>query len=157
MTERHVITRRTFTLRSAEEVARLAELERSAAAQVLLIEDDAEMRAMLARELRRDGHHVIEAGSGAVALEILGDLVFGSAAERRPTIVLSDVRLPHFSGIEILEAVQLTTRRIPVILMTAFGSERLHQLARGLGATQVLDKPFEMDALRDAVRAATPA
>lgn len=157
MSKRHPITRRSFTLRSPEEEQRLDDLERDARTQVLLIEDDAEMRAMLARELRRDGHHVIEVGSGSVALEILGDLVFAPAAQRRPTVVLSDVRLPHFSGLEILEAVQLTTRRIPVILMSAFGTDRLHQLAHGLGAAVVLDKPFEMDALRDAVRSAIPA
>jgi len=157
MRRHYVVTRRDFTLRSAEEERRLEDLERNARVQVLLVEDDAELRAFLTRVLRHEGHHVIEAGSGAVALELLGELIFAPEAERRPTVVLSDVRLPHFSGLEILEAVQLTTRRIPVILMSAFGTERLHQLARGLGAAQVLDKPFEMDALRAAVRAALPA
>jgi CheY-like chemotaxis protein len=157
MPHRVVVTQRRFSLRSRREEAALDELARRARSQVVLVDDDGEVRRALAFALRRDGHHVIEACSGGEALEILGSLLLEGGAARRPTLVISKVRLPHFSGLEILEAVRLTTGRIPVILTQALGDEATHEAARALGAARVIDEGADVDALRGAVQSALPA
>jgi DNA-binding response OmpR family regulator len=157
MDRRFVVTERSFTLRSQEEETRLRELARRAPDQVVLVEDDRELRRRLAFSLRLDGHHVIEARGGAEALEILGSLIFSSSEPRRPTVVVSSLRLPHFSGLEILEAVHLTGRHIPVILLGDPEDEAERRHARELGAARLMSEPTDTDALRRAVRTVLPS
>lgn len=121
---------------------------------VLLIEDDLEMRRMLAAALRRDGHQVIEAANGDDALEWLGPGALDGDLERIPDLVISDIRLPYFSGLEILECLQIVARRIPVILITAFPDRETHAAAARLGAECVLEKPFDLGELRAAAHLA---
>jgi DNA-binding response OmpR family regulator len=121
---------------------------------VLLIEDDTEMRRMLAWALRRDGYLVIEAADGDDALEWLGLGILDGEPSHLPALIVSDIRLPYFTGLDILEGVSISPRRIPVILITGFGDPETHARARELGAACVLDKPFPIEALRGAVRAA---
>jgi CheY-like chemotaxis protein len=91
---------------------------------LLLVEDDTEMRRMLAAALRRDGHVVVEAANGDDALDWLGPGVLDGDFERVPDLVVSDVRLPYFTGLEILESLQIAAQRIPVILITGFPGSR---------------------------------
>ena len=121
---------------------------------VLLVEDDPDMREMLAGVLRAEGYGVVEAADGDDALEWLGDGVLDGELSRLPAVIVSDVCLPYFSGLDILEGVQLAPRRLPVILITGFGDAETHARARELGAVCVLDKPFAMEDLRSAVKAA---
>jgi len=121
---------------------------------VLLIEDDTEMREMLATALRRDGCIVIEAADGDDALEWLGIGILDGEPSHLPALIVSDIRLPYFTGLDILEGISISPRRTPVILITGFGDEETHARAAELGAVCVLDKPFSMEALRSAVRAA---
>jgi DNA-binding response OmpR family regulator len=121
---------------------------------ILLVEDDPEMRLVLATAMRRDGYLVIEAEDGDEALEWLGDGLVGGRPQSLPAAIVSDIWLPYCSGIEILESTQLAPRRLPVILITGFGDRETHQLARELGAASVLDKPFAMDDLRAALKSA---
>ena len=122
--------------------------------RILLVEDDAEMRRMLAALLRRDGHDVTEAADADAALEWLGAGILDGEATRLPALIVSDVRLPSLSGLDLLAGARLWERRIPVVLITGFGDAALHAEARALGAVCVLDKPFPTAALREAVRAA---
>ena len=121
---------------------------------ILLVEDDPDMRRMLAATLRRDGHFVIEAANGEAAFDWLAPGVLEDDLERIPDLVVSDVRLPHYSGLEILEGLQVSRPRIPVILITAFPDQETHDLAARLGAQCVLEKPFELSQLRAAVHLA---
>src|SRR5262245_9498911 len=125
--------------------------------RILLIEDDAEMRRMLAALLRRDGYLVTEAADADEALEWLGAGIVEGEPSRLPALIVSDVRLPSLSGIDLLAGARLWPRRVPVVLITGFGDARLHAEARALGAVCVLDKPFPIGALRAAVRAAIAA
>jgi len=125
--------------------------------RILLVEDDAEMRRMLALLLRRDGYGVTEVADGDEALEWLGTGILDGEPTRIPALIVSDVRLPSVSGLDILSGARLWPRRIPVILITGFGDEDLHEQARALGAVCVLDKPFPISALRSAVRFALRA
>jgi DNA-binding response OmpR family regulator len=121
---------------------------------LLLIEDDTEMRRMLAAALRRDGHFVVEAANGDDAFDWLGPGVLDGDLERVPDLVVSDIRLPYFTGLEILESLQVSTRRIPVILITGFPDRETYARASELGAECVLEKPFDLGELRAAVHLA---
>lgn len=146
--------RRAVRAKLSEARARKRLVPRRLGSTLLLVEDDAEMRRMLAVALRRDGHLVIEAADGDEALDWLAPGVLEGDLERVPDLVVSDIRLPYFSGLEILEGLQVARRRIPVILITGFPDRETHARATGLGAERVLAKPFDLGELRAAVRAA---
>jgi len=121
---------------------------------VLLVEDDLEMRRLLARTLRREGLDVVEAADGDEALDWLGPWALEGNLEFAPDLIVSDIRLPYFSGLEILEGIRVAADRVPVILITGFPDPRTIESARELGAVCVLAKPFELDELTRVVRAA---
>jgi len=121
---------------------------------ILLVEDDRDMREMLAIALRRDGYTVIEAANGDDAIEWLGIGTLEGEPRRWPSLLVSDVCLPYLSGLDILEGLSLAGKRLPIVLITGFGDTATHQRALQLGATCVLDKPFELSDFRLAVRAA---
>jgi CheY-like chemotaxis protein len=68
-----------------------------------------------------------------------------------PALIVSDVRMPGMSGLRVVEAIRRWGLRMPIILITAFGSEETLNEAFQLGATAVLSKPFDIDDLRAAV------
>jgi two-component system response regulator (stage 0 sporulation protein F) len=114
----------------------------------LLAEDDPELRSLLAEALRRDGHQVMEVTNGVALDDVIRELAAQSPAQPHE-IVISDVRMPGRTGLSVLE----THRGCPwcprFIFMTGFGDEELREEARDLGAAAVIEKPFEMDELRD--------
>jgi DNA-binding response OmpR family regulator len=122
--------------------------------QILLVEDHDELRALLAAALRRDGYAVVECANGDDALDWLGPGVLDGDLEQLPAAIISDIRLPYFTGLEILAGVNSGLERIPVILITAFPDEETAALASRLGARCVLAKPFPIEELRRAVRSA---
>jgi len=121
---------------------------------ILLVEDDHDMREMLAGVLRRDGYRVIEAADGDDALEWLGMGALEGEPSRRPSLLVSDICLPRISGLDLVEGLSLATERVPIVMITGFGDAETHARAVEFGATCVLDKPFEMTEFRLAVRAA---
>lgn len=115
---------------------------------ILLIEDDAEMRRLLARTLSRDGYEVVAVADGDEALDWLGLCLFDGSLRNVPALIVSDVRLPHFSGLELLEGLLCASAEVPVVLITGFPSEETYVEAFELGAARVLAKPFDLDTLR---------
>ena len=118
---------------------------------ILLVEDDTELRRVIARTLRRDSLHVVECANGDAAFDWLGDGVFDGYYERLPALIVSDVRLPYFDGFDLLEALRGALARVPVILITGFPDDELYRRAFTLGARNVLAKPFDLEDLRAAV------
>lgn len=119
--------------------------------RVLLAEDQPQMRSLLCGMLIRDGYEVIEVEDGP---SLLRALISGLLEEqaRAPDLIITDVRMPGLTGLEVLARLRREDWDTPIILITAFGDEELHAEATRLGATRVLDKPFELDELRGAVR-----
>jgi DNA-binding response OmpR family regulator len=119
-------------------------------ARLLLAEDDFELRELLACVLRADGHEVVEACDGN---ELWALLNRESTAEGPApfSLVVSDVRMPGLTAFDVLTRLQRSLMDTPVILITAFGDQTTHLRALRLGASRVLDKPFDCDELRDAV------
>lgn len=118
---------------------------------VLVIEDDAEMRRLIAHTLERAGYAVVTTRNGSEAVDWLGLSVFDGSLENAPSLIVSDIRLPDFSGLDLLEAMIPTPEAVPVILITGFPSRETYAEAFDRGAARLLEKPFEMDALRLAV------
>jgi two-component system response regulator AtoC len=110
---------------------------------VLVVEDEANMRRVLRALLRRDGHRVLEARDGAEALEMLDD--------ERVDVLLSDLRMPRMNGLELLEETRKRDRRVPLILLTAYGTVGSAVEALKHGAFDYLTKPFDPEEVRQAV------
>jgi CheY-like chemotaxis protein len=124
---------------------------------VLLVEDDEDMRKMVAFALTRRGLRVTQLRDGSKALEYLVGVVLAGEEAELPHVLLTDQRMPGVCGLDVIEATRVAGMRIPAILITAFGDAETHGRARGLGQTPVLDKPFEMDALLAIVRRILPS
>jgi len=69
-------------------------------------------------------------------------------------VVVTDICMPWVDGFAILDYIKSNHRRLPVILITALGESTIHEIADKLGANSILDKPFEMSSLIDAVNKA---
>jgi len=120
-------------------------------ARVLLAEDDTELRTLLAEVLRDDGYEVSEAASGTELLAALGDGEDADRERHEVDLIISDVRMPGQSGLDVLCRLAWKQLEVPVILITAFGEDWVHDLAERLGAVAVFDKPVDLDVLRSAV------
>jgi CheY-like chemotaxis protein len=119
--------------------------------RALVAEDDPQMRRLVADLLRREGFVVEEIADGK---ELLLRVV-EAFLPRRPgaefDLVVTDVRMPFCTGLDVLKKLRLAHHATPVLLMTAFGEPALRTQARLLNA-RVLDKPFTPSALKSAVR-----
>jgi CheY-like chemotaxis protein len=118
------------------------------AGRVLLAEDDESMRTFLAHELRMARYEVVECGDGTELLEGLSGLFLPGEQREDYDLVVSDIRMPGFSGLQVLCGLQGFDIP-PVILITAFGDLETHVQAERLGAAATLDKPFHMSELLD--------
>lgn len=109
--------------------------------RILVAEDDADMRRLLADTLHADGYdvHAVEDGASLlVELARTGRFHHGSV-----DLVLADVRMPLCSGLQALDTVRGVGIHVPFVLLTAFGGADVHQRAQELGAI-LLDKPVSM-------------
>lgn len=118
---------------------------------VLLAEDDDELRELLVTELTAAGFKVTGC-SDAVDLVNILEGYLENRAPMEYDLIVSDIRMPWLSGMELLKALNDYIGFPPVVLITAFGDEETHRKAKALGAAAVLDKPFEMATLVRTVR-----
>src|SRR6185369_6720787 len=103
--------------------------------------------------LNDDGYEIVQARDG---IELVRAIHRFEMSMLPMGLIISDVRMPGFTGLETLEYLHYARLRVPVILMTAFGDARTHAEARALGAAHVFDKPFDVDHLRAAVARLLP-
>jgi DNA-binding response OmpR family regulator len=128
------------------------------AKRILVAEDDGEMRRLLVDSFRDDGYDVLEAGDGCHLRDYVEYL--------RSTIVngrffdvdaiISDIRMPGASGLEVLTEMRRYDSETPVILITAFGDAQTYADAHRAGASAVFDKPFDLDELRGFIKRLVP-
>jgi CheY-like chemotaxis protein len=118
--------------------------------RVMVVEDDAETRELIAEVLRDDGYAVLTAANGAEALASL------RAGLPPPTLILLDLMMPVMSGWQFLDerAGDQTLARIPVLVLSA---DPTRQLASSRGVVAVVGKPFDLPRLLKLVRAVTKA
>jgi|HubBroStandDraft_3_1064219.scaffolds.fasta_scaffold05058_3 DNA-binding NtrC family response regulator len=107
--------------------------------RILIVEDRDSLRRMLERALGEEGYEVAAASRGAAALRLLGERPFD--------LVLTDLKLPDLSGLEVLAASREAQPRVPVVVLTGYGSVGAAVAAMKLGAYDFLEKPLELDDL----------
>jgi len=107
---------------------------------ILITDDDAQMREMLSRFLGERGDEVEEASGGPAAL---------AALERNAAdLIITDVRMPEMSGVELTRQVKARHPDCSVVVMTAFGSVQMAVDAMRAGATDYISKPFKLDEIQ---------
>src|SRR4051812_25512793 len=109
-------------------------------ARVLIVDDESSVLFMLREVLEERGHEVLSAASGvqAAAMSDAGQL-------EEVELVLTDFAMPQLDGLGLLAHLQRQNPELPVVLLTARGSERLAARAIKQGAFDYLPKPFELD------------
>jgi DNA-binding response OmpR family regulator len=112
-------------------------------------EDDADMRRLVTEALRKDGYDVRALSDGGRLLVTLAHEYVNKGGIDLVDLLVSDIRMPVCTGMQILEQLRAAHWKVPVILMTAFGDAGTRVHARSLGAV-VFDKPFDLDDLRTA-------
>ena len=124
-------------------------------ARVLIAEDDDEMRSLLSQVLEADGYEVVTARNG---FELYHKLQQCAGVGAWPTdetpglaVVVSDVRMPGMTGLEVLEFVAEELPNLPFIVITAFADNATRQLAQQLRVAAFLSKPFYLDEFERAV------
>jgi len=113
-------------------------------AKILVADDEPNLRRVLVAMLRRDGHDVVQAASGAEAIDRLSDV----------DVVITDLRMPGADGMEVLRTAARSFPQVPVIMITAYGSVGQAVEAIKAGAFDYIEKPFEQDAIRTIVEKA---
>jgi CheY-like chemotaxis protein len=115
-------------------------------ATVLVVDDDADNRDLLAHLLRRDGHEVACAASGKQAIDFL--------TQKNPALVILDLRMPGMDGIEFLRVIRsyLRWQSLPVIVLSGLPDEDREHAAK-FGVRHVFQKgSIDFDGLRAVVR-----
>ena len=114
---------------------------------VLVVDDDASVLRVAAKVLRRVGYHVLEAGSGDVALATVDD------AEGHIDLLLTDVVMPRMNGRELSEALLARYPDVRVLFMSGYTEDEV--ILQGVRVAEVnfINKPFSVDSLRQKVQA----
>jgi len=116
-------------------------------ALIVVMEDDAATRTLVASVLRKDGHDVLSADNGLSGLELV--------RQNKPDLVISDVQMPLMDGFAMLQALRADPAilRTPVVLLTSL-QERVHmRIGMTSGADDYITKPFRPGELREAAAA----
>ncbi len=114
-------------------------------ARLLVAEDDEAVRAFLEKAFELDGHEVLTASDGAMALEVLADEAGAF------DLLLTDIQMPVMDGIALALSTVRDYPDLPILLMTGYANQR--ERAHGLETLveDVIMKPFSLDDIRDAV------
>jgi|GEM_PF-5949303 signal transduction histidine kinase len=113
-------------------------------ARILVTDDDKHVRYVLAKYIRRLGYTVVEAASGEEALRIL------SEADQPPIdLMLTDIWMPHMTGVDLLEAVRRIDADLPIAMITGSATVDSSIAALNAGAYAYLKKPIQNKQLRD--------
>ena len=120
---------------------------------VWIIDDDQSMRWVLDKTLSNNGYQVNAFESGSVALARFKR----TAPEERPSLIITDVRMPGINGFELLKQIKHISPQTPIIVMTAYTDLDTTVQAFHEGAFEYLPKPFDIDdALELVARACEP-
>jgi Response regulators consisting of a CheY-like receiver domain and a winged-helix DNA-binding domain len=114
-------------------------------ARILLVDDEQSIQTLLSYPLRKDGYHVTSALDGREALQRFG--------EGRFDLVILDLMLPKLDGVEVCRQLR-SHSQVPIIMLTAKGSETDKVVGLEVGADDYITKPFSMREFRSRVKAA---
>ena len=112
--------------------------------RILIVDDDQAMRLALSESLESCGYDISTAENGSEALNLFKKGKFD--------LVVTDMKMPGMTGIEVLQSVKILSPDIPVILITAYGTVNTAVEAMKEGAAEFIMKPFSLDDLEGVVR-----
>jgi two-component system OmpR family response regulator len=113
--------------------------------RILIVDDDAESRDLLSEVLETNGYPRVEAvADGLAAREAL-------ARDDDCPIIIADLHMPNESGLDLLRNLRKQKAKHEIVLMSSFFSAAERELARELGASALLDKPFRLSDLLEIV------
>ncbi|HYK22064.1 MAG TPA: sigma-54 dependent transcriptional regulator, partial [Pyrinomonadaceae bacterium] len=112
-------------------------------ANLLIVDDELGMRQFLTHLFQREGHVVRVAGNGTEAL--------AQIRQQAPDLIVSDIRMPDMSGVDLLRAAKEQLPDVEMIMMTAFANVDTAREAFLLGAYDFVQKPFDNDLLKETV------
>lgn len=116
-------------------------------ATILVVDDAAQIREFVVDYvLRPSGYEVLTAESGEQGLEL--------AEQNQPDLIVSDIKMPGMSGLDLTRAIKARLPHTPIILITAEGSEQIAQQALRAGATDYFIKPFDPEEMLYAIQRA---
>jgi nitrogen regulation protein NR(I) len=118
-------------------------------ATILIVDDDPQLRQSFEKLLRQESHTVRTAASGEAGLAMI--------RSQAPDLVIMDVRLPGMTGLETFQAMRESEPKLPVIIMTAFGTTETAIEATKMGAFDYVLKPFEVPEILTLIRQAIEA
>ncbi|RAX58168.1 hypothetical protein CCZ01_03590 [Helicobacter monodelphidis] len=116
--------------------------------EILLVEDDVDLRNLIDRHLRRHAKALYSVGEGKKALKIF--------QEKSPHVIITDLDLPKMSGLEFIKEVRDINPRVAVVIITAFGTRENLIESYDLGACSILKKPIDLEELSIILLANTP-
>jgi DNA-binding NtrC family response regulator len=108
--------------------------------RILVVEDDAEMRSLLKDFFEEEGFETDSVSNGSEAFRILVRELFD--------LVITDIRMPGLTGLDIIPGIKKLQPDVPIIVITAFGSDEIRDRAMARGATSYLEKPIHFQNLR---------
>jgi DNA-binding response OmpR family regulator len=113
---------------------------------ILVIDDEPNVRQLLAGILERENYEVIQAEDGGVGLRLFHD--------HRPSVVVTDIFMPEKEGLETIREIRHACPRTRIVAVSGGGRHGIDMLdmALGLGASTVLKKPFRRNNLLEAVK-----
>ena len=110
---------------------------------ILVVEDDNLLRESLQRHLSEQNYDVLTASNGNEAIP----LIYG----RKFRLIVLDLKMPYLDGFQVLRFVKATFPDTKVIVLTGYGDLANVQKCRGLGADEIMDKPYNLEILYDTI------
>jgi len=111
--------------------------------RILIVDDEIVVASLLAEAVKGQGHEVLVAHDGEEGLVLMG--------QHQLDAVFLDVQMPEMSGIDVLRRIRVHHPTLPVILITGHAIPTQIEEARRLGVTEIIEKPFFLTHLSDAL------
>jgi CheY-like chemotaxis protein len=115
--------------------------------KILIVDDNALLRATLTSELSANGYDVREASAGDTAIP----MIYGTEFK----FILLDLKMPYIDGFEVLKFIKGTFPKTIVIVLTAYADLANHQKCKNLGADEVVNKPYNISFLLSVIQRVT--
>lgn len=114
--------------------------------EILVVDDEKSMREFLSIALSHEGYNVVTAENGHKAIKLLREIA--------PELVITDMKMPEKTGIDVLKEAKEINPYLPVIMITAYSSTEDAVGAMKLGAADYITKPFKLDEIKRVIRSA---
>jgi DNA-binding response OmpR family regulator len=110
---------------------------------ILVAEDDRNIAKLIKEIIERRGNSAVIALDGDEAFKVFNNIKFD--------LIITDLKMPKIDGMDLIKMVRERNKEIPIIIITAFGSDRNRALAENFGVTKILSKPCSIVEITQAI------